>query len=171
MIMHRSISFFPLILLIGLLPASAQTSDSAEGISPDERAAIVEELEALEIASHQWWFESNLEALDALMMGDFYFIAMNGAVETKSEVIGTGSEGEARAPRPLQIAELRVEPETVVVRDGEAVVISTLHIRATVRGRPIPERHRIMSVFLRQGEAWRLFARSITPILAPPGAP
>jgi hypothetical protein len=171
MVMHHSIPIFAPLLLVGTIPASAQMSDRAEGISPAERAAIVEELEALEIASHQWWLESDLEALDALMMGEFYFIAMNGAVETKAEVVGTGSEGEARAPRPLQIAELRVEPKTVVVRDGEAVVISTLHIRATVRGHPIPVRHTIMSVFLRDGEAWRLFARSITPILAPPGAP
>jgi ketosteroid isomerase-like protein len=126
------------------------------------------ELVELERASHERWLVGDLAALDALMSSHFRFVAMNGAVETKEEIVGTG-EGEVRAPRALQVTTLRVEPEEVLEHGDTAVVISMMHIEATVRGRPVPERMRILSVFQRrQSEGWALIARSITPLLAPP---
>lgn len=163
---RRLLPVVTLTFIVVSATATAQGGDGADGPGEHEVNAGAEELKALEIASHQQWLEGDLPALNRLMTDDFRFIAMNGAVESKTDVVG-GGDG-PRAPRPLQISELRVEPDEVVLRGDQAIVLSTLYIQATVQGRPIPERHRIMSVFLRDGQDWLLFARSITPVLAPP---
>jgi len=125
------------------------------------------DLSALEESSHQIWLASQLDELGALMDDDFRFVAMNGAVETKGHVIGTGSE--PAAPRPLRIERLEVETQEVVLRGDVATVIALMHIDATVGGRPLPREMRVLSVFTRDRPemVWRLTARSITPILAP----
>jgi hypothetical protein len=117
------------------------------------------------------WLRGDVAALDELMAESFHFVAMNGPVETKAEVVG--SDGAAPAPRPLRIERLEVEPDNLLLDDGTAAVLSLLHIDASVAGRRLPERMRILSVFVRDGAdgPWRLFARSITPILAPPAPP
>lgn len=142
--------------------------------SPEADGQAVEEtrtlLFALERESHQQWLESNLAALDELMAEEFHFVAMNGAVETKADVVGT-AQGTAPAARPLQVQRLHVEPEQFALRGNVAVVIGLLHLDATVRGRAVPPRMRVLSIFTRDeaGTEWKLTARSITPILAPPG--
>jgi ketosteroid isomerase-like protein len=160
---------FLLILTVGLaafLP-SAPLFGSSESTESDRQALM-----ALEPESHQRWLEGDVAALDALMWEEFHFIAMNGALETKNMFVGGGGEAAGHQPRVLQISELRVEPEEVLFRGETAVVISLLHIDATVRGRRLPDQMRILSVFTRAEEepGWRLMARSITPILAPPPA-
>jgi hypothetical protein len=94
---------------------------------------------------------------------------MNGAVETRAEVIGS-DPSVPRAPRVLQIRSLTVEPEQFYLRDGVAVVISLMHLDASIRGNTVPNRHRVLSIFTRgEGQdGWTLTARSITPLLMPP---
>jgi parallel beta-helix repeat protein len=159
-----------LILMASSINGAGAREGRGSAVSADADRASAS-LAALEVASHDWWLRGDLGRLDRLMMDEFHFIAMNGALEDKQEIVhGAGQPGDL-APRALQVQSLSVEPEEVVLRDNEAIVVSLMHIRATVRGRPIPERMRVMSVFLREGDEWRLFARSITPILAPPGPP
>jgi ketosteroid isomerase-like protein len=136
----------------------------AEGQSEEE---IRSTLFALEAASHQQWLEGNVAALDALMAEEFHFVVMNGAVETKAEVVRWPYTGEG----PLQVQSLLVEPETFALRGNVAIVISLLHLDATARGQRVPPRMRILSIFTREEAegSWQLTARSITPILAPPG--
>jgi len=136
----------------------------AAGQSAEE---IRSNLFAVEAESHQQWLEGNVAALDTLMAEEFHFVVMNGAVETKAEVVGWPYTGEG----PLRVQSLRVEPETFALRGNVAIVISVLHLNATARGQLLPPRMRILSVFTRdEGQAdWKLTARSITPILAPPG--
>ncbi len=147
----------------------ASGSDGAPASNVQESATSAEvDLAAIEVASHDWWLDGDLGRLDRLMMDEFRFIAMNGALEDKLEIVHGAARSGDPAPRVLQVESLRVEPEEVIVRGNEAIVVSLMHIHATVRGRPIPERMKVMSVFLMEGGEWRLFARSITPILAPP---
>ncbi|GAA4861055.1 nuclear transport factor 2 family protein [Luteimonas vadosa] len=157
---------FGTVILLSVLPLSA-SSQEATGESR-------ERLIATERESHQQWLRADLAALDALMAPDFHFVVMNGAVESKADVVGSDLPPEdILRTRPLQVASLRVEPEKVFVRGETAIVISLLHIEATVRERPIPERMRILSVYSRTQEdpEWRLTARSITPIqVRPAGA-
>jgi ketosteroid isomerase-like protein len=133
---------------------------------------IREDLFAIERRSHQQWLHGDNAALRDLMADSFRFIAMNGAVETKEEVVGGGRDGSPPLQRPLQIASLQVEPETMTLHGDAAAVISLLTMDATVAGRPLPGQMRILSVFVRgdPGGRWRLVARSITPILGAPEA-
>jgi hypothetical protein len=160
--MVRDASRTFILVSFGLLAFGAQ----ARAQSPDEIRAT---LFALERQSHQQWLESDLAALDALMADEFHFVAMNGAVETKAEVIGS-DPSVPRTPRVLQIRRLTVEPEQFYLRDGVAVVISLMHLDASIRDNTVPNRHRVLSIFTR-GEGqddWTLTARSITPLLLPP---
>lgn len=133
-----------------------------------DSAALKQALMDTEVRSHQRWHRGDIAALDALMAQDFRFVVMNGAVEKKEEVVGT-ADGPPQ-PGPLRVAALHVEPEEVLLRGNTAVVISLLHLDATVHGRPLPQRMRILSIFTITDDdpEWRLTARSITPILTPP---
>jgi ketosteroid isomerase-like protein len=63
---------------------------------------------------------------------------------------------------------VRVETQEVVLRGDVATVIALMHIEATVGGRPLPREMRVFSMYNRErrGAEWKLFARSITPVLA-----
>ena len=130
-----------------------------------------EELVALERASHRQWLASDVSALDELMADDFHFVAMNGALEPKSLVVGAG-EAAGGGERALQVEDLEIEPERVFSRGNSAVVIGLMRIDATVRGRPLPDRMRVLSVYTKEDtdRGWRLTARSITPVLDGPDA-
>jgi ketosteroid isomerase-like protein len=122
---------------------------------------------SIEAQSHQQWLEGNLAALDELMAKEFHFVVMNGAVETKADVVAAPYSGEGA----LRVTSLKVEPETLVLRGDAAIVISVLRLEATVRGQRLPPRMRILSIFTKDAGpiGWKLTARSITPILTPPG--
>jgi hypothetical protein len=142
------------ILLVALsAPAAAQLS------------AEEEKLASIEAESHQNWHRGDTHALAELMAPQFRFVVMNGAVETRAEVLGARELSAPRAPSPLEVRSLRVEPEQVAIQGPTAAVISTLHIDAAARGRQLPPQMRILSVFVREGGSWKLFARSVTPIL------
>lgn len=154
---------FGTVILLSVLPLPASSQEAS--------GEVRESLIATEKESHQQWLRADLAALDALMAAEFHFVVMNGALESKAEVVGSElAPKEILKNRPLQVASLRVEPEKVFVRGQTATVISLMYIEATVRDRPIPGRMRILSVYSRTQEEpeWRLTARSITPILTPP---
>lgn len=126
-----------------------------------------EQLAAIETASHQDWHNGDTEALAALMAPEYHFVVMNGALEGRAEIVG--GAGASAGRRPLQVRSLRVEPERVAIRGTTATVISELHVDASARGRQLPPRMRILSVFVREDSGWKLFARSITPVLGGAG--
>ncbi len=130
-----------------------------------ERSALI----ALERESHHWWLEGNTEALTELFAEDYRFVAPNGAVEDKAWVTGTDPD----SVRMLQVESMRMEPEEVILSGNRAIVLGVIEMKATVAGRPAPERLRVLSVFERSdAEAdWRLAARSTTPVRRPPAAP
>ena len=132
-----------------------------------QQTAEREQLAAIEAASHQSWHLGDTDALARLMAPEFHFVVMNGAVETRAEILGEGPDSAGRTPSPLQVRSLRAEPDRVVIRGTTGAVISTLHLDATVRGRPLPPQMRVLSVFVREDGAWKLLARSITPLLRP----
>jgi ketosteroid isomerase-like protein len=138
----------------------------AEGQSIEELRST---LFAIEVESHEQWLNGNVSVLDALMADEFHFVVMNGAVETKEQVVCCPYTGAG----PLRVHAMRVEPETFALRGDVAIVISLMHLDATARGQPVLPRMRVLSIFTRNegGPAWTLTARSITPILAPPGDP
>ena len=148
---------FAIFLLTHSTPAAAAPQPTAER----------EQLAAIEAASHQSWHRGDTEALAELMAPEFHFVVMNGALETRAEILGEGPFSENRRPSPLQVRNLHVDPEQVVIRGTTAAVISTLQIDATVRGRQLPSQMRILSVFTREDGSWKLLARSITPMLGP----
>lgn len=136
----------------------------AEGQSMEE---IQSTLFAIEVESHQQWLNGNVSALDELMAQEFHFVVMNGAVESKEQIVCCPYTGAG----PLRIQSLRVEPETFALRGDVAIVISVMYLDATARGQPLLPRMRVLSVFTRDegNSGWTLTARSITPVLAPKG--
>ena len=121
-------------------------------------------LRALEVASHQQWLARDVGALSRIMDDEFHFVAMNGAVEDRAHILGARETERAAPPSPLTVRGITVHPEEIVVRADTGIVISTMHIDASVGGRPLPPRMRVLTVFTRSGEDWTLLARSITPI-------
>ena len=120
-------------------------------------------LRALEVVSHQQWLARDVGALSRIMDDEFHFVVMNGAVEARADILGA-RETERAAPSPLVVRGITVHPEKTIVRADTGIVISTMHIDASVRGRPLPPRMRVLTVFTRSGGDWTLLARSITPI-------
>lgn len=97
-------------------------------------------------------------------------MVMSGVVETRSQIIGSGPRDNSR-PNALQVRSLRTEPEQVLLDGDTGVVISTVHLGATFHGQRLGyDRMRVMSVFKRQQDGWRLMARSMTPIRGVPRA-
>jgi len=164
-----------LALLLSPLPSFAE-SDASSGLnslhdesseaganpSDRERDALMD----LERRSHHWWLDGDAEALGKLMKDDYRFVAPNGAVETKAYVTGVDPD----SVRMLQVESMTVSPQEVVLGDNRAIVISVIEMDATVAGRPAPGRLRVLSVFEREDadSAWRLAARSTTPVRTPP---
>lgn len=151
----------PMIFAIFLLAQPAPVAVASQ------QTAEHEQLAAIEAASHQSWHLGDTDALAQLMAPEFHFVVMNGAIETRAEILGEGPYSAGRTPSPLKVRDLHVEPDRVVIRGTTGAVISTLHIDATVRGRPLPSQMRILSVFVREDDGWKLLARSITPLLRP----
>lgn len=129
------------------------------------------ELFELERRSHERWLARDTIYLDRLMAESYLFVAMNGALETKGHVTGRGADPTAVRQSPLRVQSLRAEPEQLILEGNTAVVIGTVFIEAMAGGRPIPNRMRSLSTFVRRsrGEPWRLVARSLTPLLSAPG--
>lgn len=142
-----------------LAPALAAV---ALGTAP-AAADVSGEVTALELESHRLWQEGDLEGLGALLDSDYRFVAMNGAVEARDHVLGASGR-----PRAIEVRSLVVTPDEAVMHDDLAILLSTMEIDASVAGRPLPPRMRVLSVYRREGGGWRLAARSITPILQPP---
>jgi ketosteroid isomerase-like protein len=162
--------FAPTLTFCAFLSLSASVAHAQRNVDP---AAVRDELMALERDSHQLWFKRDLTALDALMSEDFTFVVMNGAVETKDDVVPRDRTATTPRRGRLEVQSLDLKPERVTLRTNTAVVIGLLHIKATVAGRALPETMRVLSVFTKENDEakWRLTARSITPILIPPSAP
>lgn len=133
-----------------------QASASQSGVA-DHTA-----LRALEISSHQRWLAGDLAELSRIMSPEFRFVVMNGAVERREDVIGPrdGRKG----PPALSTRSIAVHPDEIIVQNDTAIVISTMNIDATVNGRPLSPLMRVLSVFTRSGNEWKLLARSITPV-------
>ena len=151
----------PMIFAIFLL-----AQPGAVAVAPQPTAER-EQLASIEAASHQSWHLGDTDALARLMAPEFHFVVMNGAIETRAEILGEGPHSAGRGPSALQVRNLHVEPDRVVIRGTTGTVISTLHIEATVRGRPLPPQMRVLSVYVREDGGWKLLARSITPVLRP----
>ena len=161
--------FAPTLAFCALLSLFASVAHGQRNV---DSTVVRDELMALERESHQLWFKRDLAALDALMSDDFTFVVMNGAVETKDDVVPRDRTQASPRRGRLEVQSLELKPERVTVRGNSAIVIGLLHIKATVAGRSLPDTMRVLSVFTKEndGEKWRLTARSITPILVPSAA-
>lgn len=146
----------------GLNSSHNESSEAKATPSDAERDALFD----LERQSHRWWLDGDTEALEKLMKDDYRFVAPNGAVETKAYVTGV----DPNSVRMLQVESMTVSPQEVILGDNRAIVIAVIEMDATVAGRPAPGRLRVLSVFEREDAdaAWRLAARSTTPIRTPP---
>lgn len=142
-------------LALALVPLAIGTAPAA--------ADVRGEIAALEIESHRMWQQGDFEGLGTLLDSDYRFVAMNGAVEARDHVLGAGGR-----PRAVEVRSLVVTPDEAVMHDDLAILLSTMEIDATVAGRLLPPRMRVLSVYRGDGDGWRLMARSITPILQPP---
>lgn len=135
----------------------------------EDEVDIHAHLGSLEVRSHEQWMARDTAGLSRLMVPEFRLVVMNGAVERLEDVIGT--PGVERGAPPLSVRSLAVQPDDVIVRDNTGIVVSTMTIDATVRGRPLNPHMRVLSVYTRRDNGWRLQARSITPVLRPqPGS-
>ncbi len=149
------------------LPAAAVLAVAACGdpVSPEPGADPE--------ATRAFLLERNREILEAYVVAndtapldaaavDDYFVVTPIGMESRSHVLATVGN--------LDVTELRIEGPEVRLHGDTAILTGTLHGDGTLSGRPFPAMTHV-TVFVRDGDDWRLAARSLTPLFtAPPGA-
>lgn len=87
-----------------------------------------------------------------------FFIVSPGGIEPKQQVIDTIGN--------LEVESLIVENERVHIYSSTAVLAGKLRGSGLLMGRPFPVLT-YLSVYVLEGETWRLSAQSLTPMAAP----
>jgi ketosteroid isomerase-like protein len=127
-------------LLVGALPATAQTADDravAHAVESLTRAMLNPDRAALEALTH-----------DALSYGH-----SAGKIETKAQFIA------ALVERGNPFGEINISDQTIAVVGDDAIVRHFFTGNTTGGGRVTPVRIGILQVWKKQGTNWRLFAR------------
>jgi ketosteroid isomerase-like protein len=143
---RRSMLAAVLVAAGTVLPGAANSDPSHEDLLVMHR----EIFEAL-IVHH------DASRFDAVALDELLLVPPGGIVETKQEALeGVGA---------FAVHDIRIEDEVVTRRGDVAIVVARMTLHGEVRpvGRLGPMR--TMSVFVLDGDEWRLLARSLTPCL------
>ncbi|MEZ4803396.1 MAG: nuclear transport factor 2 family protein [Gelidibacter sp.] len=123
-----------------------------EPISPDE------ELTRLNTTLFKnYALDNNTELFELTASDDFMLVSAIGHLETKEQA--------TKGVKNVILTDLKVTTDTIIVKQNVGIVIGVLKMEGTIMKRPIPNDFRYMSVFIKEGENWKLQSRSMTPIL------
>jgi ketosteroid isomerase-like protein len=118
-------------------------------------------LSEIERASQAWttaWLEHDAAAVDGMMAPGYIYITPTGQVLDRATILDV-----VRSPE-YQASGNRSEVSVVPVGPDAAVVVSRWQGRVNYQGRLFEEDHRCTSVFVRDGQRWRVAAEHASAI-------
>jgi len=98
----------------------------------------------------------NVAPLEEYASDDFVLVAAPGILETKAQVM--------HDVQNLNISSLKIMSDTILMHGDVGVVIGVLQMEGTILGRPVPNKIRYSSTFVREENEWKLIARTMTAI-------
>jgi hypothetical protein len=141
---HNWLACFVLGSVIAVIPSLAQTSASSKPLSPLEQTLIAND-KAMADARKQ----KDVAYFKHTLTDDFTGVGTNGQLFDKNEVLENTRMASVQEYRPYNIS-------VVPVNEGAAVVTYDCIIRMTLYDDPIPRYQHISSVWVKEGEQWRL---------------
>lgn len=104
----------------------------------------------------EYILNKNTQPIEEIATEDFVLIAAPGMIENKKQVI----EG----VKNLSISSVNITVNKVIETENLGIVIGVLEMEGTIMNRPVPGKIRYTSTFVKQGNAWKLQARTMTPM-------
>ncbi|MUP47417.1 nuclear transport factor 2 family protein [Gramella sp. BOM4] len=98
----------------------------------------------------------NTEALKNIATDDYIFIGAPGIIEDKQQVINGVNN--------LNISSVKLSVDKIIEKDKLGIVVGVLEMKGSIMSRPVPEKIRFTSVFIKQYNMWKLQARTMTLI-------
>ena len=115
-------------------------------------------IELNETVLEEYILNNNVEPLQGTAVEEFFVVTPVG-IESRQQVVDTVNN--------LDIDSIEIENAEIHVYGSTAVLAGTVKAEGQLGGRPMPPLT-YLSVYANVGGHWRLVARSLTPILAPP---
>lgn len=142
---------------LGLLPVGFCAADAGEST---DSAQIEESLVRLnETILESYVLHNDTAPLERATAEGFLVVTPAG-IESREQVIATVGN--------LEVESVVIENERIEVFGSAAVLAGTIRAEGTIMGRPMPNLT-YLSVYAKEGDGWRLVARSLTPKMRPPG--
>ena len=148
--------------LIALMLGAADTSAQTAGDDTEQLERMLVELNERVLV--EYVLHNNTGPLEVAARDDFFLIGPAG-LESRERVVATVGNLDVDSVA-VENAEVRLYGSPVV---SSAVLAGTLRGEGSLGGRPMPTLS-YLSVYVREGDEWRLAARSLTPLMfGPPG--
>jgi hypothetical protein len=115
----------------------------------------------LERLNHAWldaWLAKDAAVIDRMMAPEYSYIAPNGQVLDRARILAIVRSPSYRLDRSTS-SEVRI-----TVFEDSAIVLRRSRSSGSFDGHAFTEDHRCSSVWVRQGEAWRLAWEHCSPI-------
>lgn len=145
------------LLTLGASSAHAQQVQQAQQQPANTPTANAAEQEVRDLSKQKWlWMaERKVDELDALFHEDAVFVHMGGAM-SKSQELDTIRSGR------IQYKDAQIAETTVRVIGPTAIVLDRMRLVAVVGGNEVTNPFMVTSVYVRQGDAWKLAQLSFT---------
>jgi ketosteroid isomerase-like protein len=139
------------ILLLAVASAPAQQKNTN-----DDAGWVL----ALENAWNHALESKDAKALDMILANTFVSIDIDGSVSSKSEFLAS-----IKSP-DYQPSQAVTEQSNVQVYGNVAVVVGTLRVKGTEKGKPYVHRERFVDTWIKQNGTWQCVATTSTLITA-----
>jgi hypothetical protein len=104
----------------------------------------------------EYALNQNTKPLSDVATEDFVLIAAPGMIENKQRAID--------GVKNLNITSINVTVDKIIETENTGIVIGILEMKGTIMNNPVPGKIRYSSTFIKQDGAWRLQARTMTPM-------
>ncbi len=104
----------------------------------------------------EYALNKNTKPLHEIATDDFILIAAPGMIENKKQAIGGVVN--------LNISALNVTIDKIITTGDVGIVVGILEMKGTIMKKPVPEKIRYSSTFIKEEGKWRLKMRTMTPM-------
>ncbi|RIA09728.1 uncharacterized protein DUF4440 [Flavobacteriaceae bacterium MAR_2010_72] len=138
-----------LLIILLIIPFAIFGQDSDEN----------QKLELKELNEYlfsEYALKKNTKPLNETATDDFILIAAPGMIENKKQAI----DGVVN----LNISSVNVTMDKIIITGDVGIVVGILEMKGTIMKRPVPEKIRYSSTFIKEDGKWRLKMRTMTPM-------
>jgi hypothetical protein len=139
--------------IVAVVPGFAQAS---AGVSSKPLTALEQTLIASDKALGDAQKQKNVDVFKRTLTDDFVGVGTDGSQYDKNDVLEAVRMADVKEYRPYDI-------EILPIDENVAVVTYNCIVRMTLYDEPIPRYQRISSIWVKQGEQWRLKFQQATP--------